>query len=323
MKIAQVAPDIYPLPPAYGGLERIVYDLTEELVRMGHDVYLYAPKGTQTSAKLMPYRHTDSWNFNEIVHYVMTTLPPSIDLIHDHTHISALGQLHLPIPTFCTIHIASPLTMADKVKTPIYVSRYLFEQVGHSRGFYVYNGLNPDDFDFSETKQDYLLFLGVLGWHKGIHHALEIAEKTKQNLIVAGPVHELEFYQNYVLPKIQRNKQIEYVGEVFGKRKIDLLKNAKCVLFPTECPEAFGLVLIEAMICGTPVLALANGAVPDVLQQFPDLVCYSAAEMEEKVRHKQFPSPHSLRQYVLSRFTARRMAGDYIQIYQHILSKNN
>jgi glycosyltransferase involved in cell wall biosynthesis len=323
MKIAQVAPDIYPLPPAYGGLERIVYDLTEELVKIGHEVFLYAPKGTQTSATLIPYQHTDTWNFNKIASHVLTTLPPSTELIHDHTHISALGQLHLPVPTVCTIHIASPLTKADQVKTPIFVSRNLYEQIGQSKGFFVYNGLNPDDFDFSERKQDYLLFLGVLGWHKGIHHALEIAENTKQKLIVAGPVHEEEFYRNYVLPRIQKNNQIVYVGEVFGKRKIDLLKNAKCVLFPTECPEAFGLVLVEAMICGTPVLGLANGAVPDVMQGFPELVCYSAAEMAEKVRNNQFPSPHSLRQYVLSRFTARRMAKDYIQIYQHILSKNS
>jgi glycosyltransferase involved in cell wall biosynthesis len=319
LRIVQIAPDIYPIPPKnYGGIEKVVYDLTEELVRRGHEVYVYAPKDSHTSGTLIPYEHSGIWNEREIVNYMVKTLPQSIDIIHDHTHYSWIGQKNLSIPTICTIHC----TMTNPVKYPVYVSRRALEIYGGNYGFYVYNGLHPDEYEFSEEKDDYMLFLGRLDPSKGIIHALNIAEKTHKNLVIAGPVFDSEFYTKEVEPRIKQNENIKYVGEVGGKFKQDLLKKAKLVLFPSVYEEPFGLVMIEAMACGTPVIALANGAVPEVLKGFPECICQSVDDMVEKVLHAPLPHPQSLRDYVLTHFTTSLMCDGYLEIYEKILCGN-
>ena len=129
-------------------------------------------------------------------------------------------------------------------------------------GFFVYNGIDLNEYQFSDVKEDYLLFLGLLNWHKGINYAIDVAEKTNQKLIIAGPIFNWTYYTKEIEPRIKNNPNIQYVGEVGGQQKQDLLKKAKCFLFPTSWEEPFGLVMIEAMACGTPVLAFPNGAVP-------------------------------------------------------------
>lgn len=131
--IIQVAPDIYPIPPKkYGGIERVVYDLTEELIKKGHELYLYAPHGSQTSAKLIPYPHHGP-NPNKIVEFVLKTLPAHIDLIHDHTHAAIIAQKNLSIPTIYTNHGGSK----NEVKHPVYVSRRTLKVIGGNQGYYV------------------------------------------------------------------------------------------------------------------------------------------------------------------------------------------
>ena len=314
--IIQVAPDVYPLPSEnYGGLEKIVYELTEELVRRGHEVYLYAPQGSISSARLIPYQHAGQWNYTEIAHYVQKTLPANTDIIHDHTHYSLIGKLSLPVPTVCTIHIP----VNNPVAYPVYVSKGALERHGENKGFYVHNGLNPEEYEFSKHKDDYLLFLGTLTPEKGVHHALEIAERTGQNLIIAGPSHRQDFFANEIEPKLKRCPHIQYVGTVGGKLKQLLLKYAKCLLFPSQW-EAFGLVMLEAMVCGTPVLALANGAVPEVLNGFPELICSSIDDMFNKLKTVSFPSPEILRQYVMDHFTTSVMTDHYLGIYEKVMA---
>ena len=123
-----------------------------------------------------------------------------------------------------------------------------------------------------------------------------------------------------MLPRIINNPHVRYVGEVGGQERQDLLKHAKCLLFLSE-DEAFGLVMIEAMACGTPVLALSNGAVPEVLEEYPELICHTVTEIRDKVLHLPFPAPHELRRYAMERFSSRVMAQHYLNVYRDVNGK--
>jgi Glycosyltransferase len=319
LKIVQVAPDVYPVPPEnYGGTEAIIHEITEELVRRGHEVFLYAPKGSKTSAKLIPYQHSGKGNFDKIAEYVLETIPEGVDIIHDHTHISVLGKKDLPIPTICTIHG----TINYRVKYPVFVSRRALEVIGGNHGFYVYNGLNLKEYEYCEQKDDYMLYLGRLDKYKGLGYALDVADRTGKQLVIAGPVHDTGYYTKEVEPRIKNNPNIKYIGSVGGKEKQDVLKHASCLLFPTSWEEPFGLVMIEAMACGTPVIAFANGAVPEVLKAFPGLMCRTVEEMAQKVLMSDYPKPGLLREYVMNNFTTENMVDGYLDVYEKVISEN-
>lgn len=314
LRIVQVAPDFYPVPPPnYGGIERVVYNLTEQLVKLGHEVYLYAPKGSKSSATIINYEHTIS-DSQSISDFVQKTLPDNIDVIHDHTHSSVIGIRKLAIPTICTIHWCT----CNAVDYPVYASNRALEVFGKNSKTFVYHGINLDEYQFSEEKDDYLLFLGAVGSHKGPNYAIDVAEKTNQRLIIAGPIYNYDYYAKELQPRIKNNPNIQYIGEVGGQQKQDLFKKAKCFLFPTCCEEPFGLVMIEAMACGTPVLAFPNGAVPEVMQGFPNLICYSVDEMVLKLNSNQFPEAKLLREYVENNFSSEIMARKYIDVYNKI-----
>ncbi len=316
LKIVQIAPDIYPVPPSdYGGIEIIVYEITEELVRRGHEVYLYAPAGSKTSARLIPYEHTTNGDSAKIAEFVRRTLPEGTDIIHDHTLSFAAGKAGLPVPVVCTVHGA----IRNSVKYPVYVSRRALDVIGDKRGFFVYNGLDLEKYEFSGLKSDYLLYMSRVDKVKGIEIALDIADRTKRKLIIAGPVHDKAYFSNVVEPRIRNNPNIRYVGSAGGQFKQDLLKYAACLLFPTSWEEPFGLIMIEAMACGTPVVALSNGAVPEVLKRFPDMICRSPNEMAELVSQGDYPAPEALRKYVLSRFTTACMVDSYLEVYKNVL----
>lgn len=319
LRIVQVvsnAPDAYPVPPVdQGGTEKVVYELTEELVKRGHQVYLYAARGSSSSAKLIPY--PSHIHANNIGKYVRSTLPPRVDIIHDHTFNSAISRIERRIPTLCTQHI----TRNYGVPHSVYVSKRALEVIGKNKGFHVYNGIDPNQYEFSEEKRDYLLFIGRIIREKGIMEAIDVAERSGQKLIIAGPLKDKELYENEIQPRIKGNSNIEYVGTVGGKQKQELIKHARCVLFPILWEEPFGLVMIEAMACGTPVIALANGSVPEIMAGFPNLICTTVDEMVQKVLNEPLPDPYALRDYVTRHFTNELMADRYLEIYEKIRRK--
>lgn len=315
LTIVQIAPDYYPVPPpAYGGIERVVHTLTEQLVRLGHRVILYAPEGSASSAELIPYTH-GMGNPQAIRDTVIRTLPENVDIIHDHTHTSVMGRLKLPLLTVCTLHAS----VNNDIDQPVYISESSLRTAGNNIGCFIYNGIDPEDFDFSDQKSDYLLFMGVISPHKGVHHALQIAEALGRRLIVAGPVFNMDYFRTEIEPALRRNSKLEYVGEVGGADKRRLLKEAQCMLFPTCCDEAFGLVMVEAMASGTPVLALANGSVPEVMCGFPELICGTVEEMMKKAERGNYPDSSELRAYALRRFSHEEMARQYVQLYRRLL----
>jgi glycosyltransferase involved in cell wall biosynthesis len=319
LRIVQVAPDYITVPPAkYGGIERVVFDLTEELVRLGHDVFLYALPGSRTSATLIPYRHSqDAW---QLARFVQDTLPWATDVVHDHTHGSVVGQTLPAPPCVCSIHVP----WCSAIKHPVFLSNYMLNKLGSYRGFMVHNGIQLDEYEFTQHKSDYLLFMGRLIKSKGILQAIEVAERTAQRLVIAGPSADIvepesySFYIHEVQPRIERNPNIEYVGEVGGTDRIRILKHAKCVLFPSD-EEAFGLVMIEAMACGSPVMAFRKGTVPEVLSAFPELICDSLEDMVHKVNSACFPPPSLLRKQVSDHFSSALMAERYLEVYREVL----
>lgn len=320
LRIVQVisnAPNARPVPSAkHGGTEKIVYELTEALVRRGHDVYLFAAKGSRSSAKLITY--PKNLKSKGIAKFVFRKLPPLVDIIHDHTFRSELGRRQLRIPTVCTIHMPSK----QHVKNPVYVSRRAQLVIGKNRGFYVHNGINPREYGFSNEKYGYLLFMGRIIREKGILQALDIADQTGKRLVIAGPIKDPVLFRKKIAPRMLRNPNIRYIGAVGGKQKAYVLKHAECLIFPTLWEEPFGLVMIEAMACGTPVLALRNGAVPEVLAAFPYLICNSVAEIVSKVRQNRYPQSTVLRRYVMNRFTNNKMTNRYLKIYHTVMQRS-
>lgn len=309
-------PDAQKLPPTnQGGTEKVVHELTESLVQRGHQVTIFAAKGSRTSAKLVPFPM--GLRDQGIASYVLRHMPPGVDVIHDHTFTSALGIRKLSIPTVCTMH----LPVKQRVKHPVYVSKRAKTVMGNNRGDFVYNGINPSEYEFSSRKSNIMVFMGRILREKGVLHAIEIAEKTNRKLIIAGPIKDQALFRKEIMPRIQNNPNIKFVGPVGGKRKQKLLKYAACVLFPTVWEEPFGLVMIEAMACGTPVIALNRGAVPEVMAGFPELVCRSVPEMIAKVKQGRYPDPAALRSYVIRRFATSLMTSRYLAIYQKAMRK--
>ncbi|NOU63131.1 glycosyltransferase [Paenibacillus sp. LMG 31461] len=296
------------------GTEKIVYEITQELVKRGHKVILYAPKGSKVSAKLVPF--PKYFEDRHLPAFIRKTRPSKVDLIHDHTFTSIVRLRKMGIPVLPTHHLPTNKEFHDSV----YVSRAARRNAG-ANGQVVHNGINPDEYEYSEGKDDYLLFIGRILPDKGVIHAIEVAERNNQKLIIAGPIKDEEYFRNILVPRIDKNENIHYIGAVAGKQKQDLLKRARCVLFPSIWKEPFGLVLIEAMISGTPVLALNNGAAIEVLEGFPQLVCNSIDELAHKALKESFPPPHVLREYVLNKFTTSTMVDQYITLYEQKINE--
>ncbi|QAY68265.1 glycosyltransferase family 4 protein [Paenibacillus protaetiae] len=318
LRIVQVlsnAPNAYPLPPTnQGGTEKVVHELTERLVQLGHDVYVYAARGSRSSANVIPY--PKGLAPAAIGRFVARTLPANTDIIHDHTFNSALSSIRLPAPVVSSHHIP----VRHQGVNPVYVSQNALRVNGRNHGRYVYNGINLNEYEFSDTKQNYLLFMGRIMKEKGVMHAIQVAEKTKLPLVIAGPIKDHKLFQKQIRPKLKSLPNVKYVGAVGGAAKQNLLKHARWLLFTSTWEEPFGLTMVEAMACGTPVLALAKGAVPEVLAGFPNLICQSVDEMAVKAVSSKPPSPQELRRYAEERFSRERMTDDYIQLYRSLIS---
>ncbi|GGD75553.1 glycosyltransferase [Paenibacillus nasutitermitis] len=311
MKIVQVVPNIIPIPGS-GGIERVAYNLSDELVRRGHEVYVYALAGSESKAIIIPYGHR-GFSKNNIKDFVIQTLPDDIDVIHDHTHDLVIGREYLDVPTVSTIHTEWGLKIS--VKCPVYVSKTkLLQSPNKKRGAYVHNGIDLDAYAFEKKKGDYLLFLGRIDREKGVEDAIKLAERTGMRTIIAGPIWDRKLFSE-LHPRIEKASNISYVGEVHGVEKQNLLMHAKWLLFPTACEEQFGLVLIEAMACGTPVAAYGRGAVPEVLQGLPQFICANWDEMKRLIKGKSLVSPEELREYVAMRYTKGKMTDKYLELY--------
>jgi glycosyltransferase involved in cell wall biosynthesis len=338
MRIAQVAPLFESVPPElYGGTERVVSYLTEELVRAGHDVTLFSTADSKTSARLVPVCPVALFrdpNVRETLPHQVRLMelvfrdPSRFDVIHFHTDyihfplvrrhrcatVTTLhGQLHLHDvgALFDEYREIPVVSVSDAQRRPVPVANW--------RGT-VYHGLPRDLFAFHERPDDYLAFVGRMSPEKGVERAIDIARRSGRPLRIAGRIYpgEHEYYLRTLVPLVESaGAAVELGGEIGDAEKNEFLGRASAVLFPIDWPEPFGLVMIEALACGTPVIAWRRGSVPEVLQDgLTGSIVESVDEAVRAVDRIETLDRRACRRVFEERFDAARMARDYIHVYQ-------
>ncbi|WP_168735592.1 glycosyltransferase [Cohnella fermenti] len=316
MRIVLVTPSTGTIPPERdGGTERVIHDLCDGLVELGHEVYQYAAHGSRARAVQLPYpfRQFPELEIGRFVHYSM---PKGIDIINDHTFSSVLSQYSWDVPLVSSRHVP----YLSQARNPVYVSETMLKTIGMGQGHYIHNGIATEHYPLGERKQDYLLFVGRIIPDKGAAQAIDVAEEADMNLVIAGPMDDEAYFKALIEPRLKRNPRISYAGPVGGQKRQSLLKHARCLLFPSQWQEPFGLAIIEAFACGTPVLALDRGAVREVLKGYPSFVCETIPEMARKLHSLDaWAAPSELRKYVEANFHRRKMVDEYLRLYRHCI----
>jgi glycosyltransferase involved in cell wall biosynthesis len=342
MRIAQIAPLYESVPPRlYGGTERIVSYLTEELVRLGHDVTLFASGDSRTEAELIACCPT-GLRLNDAVrdplphHLVMLEevrrRGDEFDVIHFHTDLlqfslkrslqnRALTTLHGRldmadlVPFYRTFHDTPLVSISDSQRSPLGPVNWLGT---------VYHGLPGNLLRFEpKPSGGYLAFLGRISPEKGPAQAIEIAVRAGLPLKMAAKIDrgDERYWEDCIKPLVAAHPNVEFIGEIGEDRKGDFLGNARALLFPIDWEEPFGLVMIEAMACGTPVVAFPRGSVPEVIDSgVSGFVVASVAEAAAAARAAEDLSRSEIRLCFERRFTAERMARDYLAIYSKLIA---
>ena len=339
MRIGMISPLEMRVPPtAYGGTELVVGLLTEELVRRGHQVTLFASGDSVTNAKLVSVCPSPLWGSHRDVG-VLTMLnvvscleqAAEFDVIHNHTCFEGLATAGLvKTPVLTTFHrglSGDYLLLFEQYEgwynTISYSAKSLLPPKDRFVGV-VYNAIECASYPFnSGRRDDYLLFLSRMSPEKGPHLAIEVARQLKMRLIIAGNVHPVDrdYFQSDVLPLVD-GVRILYVGEADYYHKRDLLSKARCLLAPITWEEPFGLFMAEAMACGTPVIALNRGSAPEVVRHGETgFVVKSLEEMVEAVHRVHQIDPHRCREHVEQNFNVPRMVDGYEQAYERIVAQ--
>jgi glycosyltransferase involved in cell wall biosynthesis len=338
MKVAQIAPLFECVPPRlYGGTERIVSYLTEELVRLGHDVTLFASGDSQTAAKLVPCCNMalrlnmavrDPLPYHIIMLEQVRQRAREFDVLHFHidflhaplvrefgrpTLTTHHGRLDLPdIAAFYAVFPDLPLvSISDSQRVHLPRAHWLAT---------VHHGLPRDLLPFSPTAAGgYLAFLGRISPEKRPDWAIEIAVRAGMPLKIAAKIDRADqaYWEEKIRPLVERHPNVEFLGEIGDREKPDFLGNALVLLFPVDWPEPFGLVMIEAMACGTPIIAFRRGAVAEVVQEGTSGVIVDSVEQAVvAVARAASLDRAAVRTEFEARFTAERMANDYLRLYR-------
>jgi len=350
LRIAQLAPPFESVPPTgYGGTERVVSTLTEELVRRGHDVTLFASGDSRTSARLTPLVDTALWHrdppsndftphqsaiFGKILDRI-----DEFDLVHSHldyrgfplavaTQTPMLSTLHgrLDVPNLVEIYRAFadlPLvSISDAQRRPLATANW--------QGT-VYHGIDLDQFTFNPEPGRYLAFLGRISPEKGLDVAIRVARRAGVPLLIAArpPLpfdHSPEVWRDrayfeQVVEPLLSGPGVELIGQVGGAEKDEFLRDAAALLFPIRWPEPFGLVMAEALACGTPVLALSEGSVPEVIDPgVTGFVCHLEDELVRAVERIPELDRWRCRAEAERRFSPGAMAEAYETVYAGLLA---
>lgn len=341
MRIAQVAPLYESVPPKhYGGTERIVSYLTEELVRLGHDVTLFASGDSETEARLVPVTsralRLDETCIDSLAHHILmlqriVEQKGAFDVIHFHvdylhyplsrllgwTHVTTLhGRLDLPdlVPLYREFDDVPVVSISDAQRAPLPDAKWQRT---------VYHGLPEDLYTVRRHSGDYLAFLGRISPEKRVDRAVEIARRAGVPLKVAAKVdpNDQQYFETEV-ESLLRQPGVEYIGEIGEAEKNEFLCGARALLFPIDWPEPFGLVMIEAFACGTPVIAYPYGAIPEVMEEgISGFMVESIEDAVRAVHRLDRIDPTACRRYFESRFTVTRMAQDYLQSFQRLIAQ--
>lgn len=336
MRIAQVSPLYESVPPKlYGGTERVVHYLTEELVALGHDVTLFASGDSVCSGRLVsPCKvatRLDPACVDPLSHHfrlmeMVEKEAKSFDIIHSH-----IDYLYFPllrrsrIPNVTTIHGRLDLPEHSELYkeyndiplVSISLSQKKPVPYANWQGT-VYHGLPPDLYRFNPRKGDYLSFVGRISREKRVDRAISIAIRTGIPIRIAAKIDNTDReYFELKIKKLFNNPLVEYVGEIGEKEKDELLGNSLALLYPVDWPEPFGLAMIEAFACGTPVIAFNNGSVPEIIDHGKTgFIVNSVEQAVRAVKKVHELNRKHCRDVFEERFSARRMASDYLSIYQ-------
>ena len=339
MRIAQIAPLAESVPPKlYGGTERVVAWLIEELIELGHEVTLFASGDSKTRANLVPVwpralrlgrPRSDPVAAQTALLEAVAAEAADFDIIHSHIdwlHLPLLSRLGVPFVTTPHGRLDLPglpavirrfpnapfISISENQRTPLPETNWLGT---------VYHGMPVDALRPSLKPGSYLAFLGRLTAEKGPEAAIRIAREAGLPLRIAAkvPRREQRYFKEQLEPLIDGD-QIQLTGEVNDKTKEEFLAGAAALLFPIDWPEPFGLVMIEAMACGTPVIAFRRGSVPEVIDQgVSGYIAETEEEAVQAIRQLSKLDRSGVRAAFERRFTARRMANDYVENYRKLI----
>jgi len=353
LKIAQIAPLWYPVPPrGYGGTEAIVSKLTEGLVKRGHDVTLFASGDSKTKAKLVSITKKnlfslgvswlyDSYNILNLIEAFSRA--KDFDILHTHIDVyDPIFRAKSPVPTIATLH--NPFWPTKKTKTGRwyeYKARVLIYNrfaklpyVAISNSYKkqcpakikfvktIYHGVNLNQLKFNPNPENYFVWLGRLTPNKGLHLVVRLARELGFRLLIAGKVASPEnekYFQKEIEPYL--SKKIQFLGEIqFEQEKSELLGGAKALIYPLLWEEPFGIVMIESMACGTPVIAFPRGSAPEIIKDGETgFLVKNLAKMKEAIKDIEKISRINCRQRVKKLFTVERMTEEYEKLYYQII----
>jgi glycosyltransferase involved in cell wall biosynthesis len=343
MRIAQISPLYESVPPkSYGGTERIVSYLTEELVRQGHDVTLFASGDSLTRAELKaicPASLRTSKNCKDPLAHHMVMLEkvfqcaPEFDIIHNHVDYLAYSLFRRSnVPTVTTLHLRldipdleylyqefddMPLiSISDSQRRPLNNANWQKT---------VYHGLPPELYKpYYNPAGEYFAFLGRISPEKRVDRAMEIAKRCNTPIKIAAKIEKIERdYYDQEIKHLMEHPLVEFIGEIPQNEKNSFLGNARALLFPIDWPEPFGLVMIEAMACGLPVIAWNNGSVPEIIEEGKN--GYIVQSMDEAVAAGEKIDRidrRVCRKIFENRFSAKRMTKDYLSLYKQMIDSS-
>jgi glycosyltransferase involved in cell wall biosynthesis len=339
VRIAQLAPLDEAVPPKrYGGTERVVSWLTEELVRRGHDVTLFASGDSHTAAELVPVVARadrpggDPGSFAARILQLGMVMRRAqrFDVIHSHLDVFGFAALD-GLPVISTMHgrldvgLYGPIlqtfarhpvvSISDAQRIPVPDACWAGT---------VHHGLPIEEYPYTPEPADYFAFVGRMSPEKRPHVAIEIARRAGVRLLLAAKVDRVdrEYFDEMVRPRL-REPGIEYVGELGEADKVELLRRARGLLFPILWPEPFGLVMIEALACGTPVIARRCGSIPEVVAHGEvGFVCDDDAELLRAVELVDRLDRARCREHVARYFDVTRMARDYEQLFRRVAERD-
>jgi glycosyltransferase involved in cell wall biosynthesis len=341
MKVAVLSPVWFPVPPTgYGGIEWVVSLLADGLADSGHDVTLFASGDSHTKAKLaFVYEIAPSAEIGRAqveIHHALSCFERAgeFDVINDHSGppAAAIGGA-VKTPTLHTVHgplLGESGELYEQVarvspRTGL-ISISMNQRAPHPELPWVANIPNALDFSFypvQPNRGDYFLFLGRMNPEKGAHRAVAVAMEAGVPLKLAGKKREpaeLRYFHEYVEPHL-REGRIEYLGEVSHGEKVELLQDARATLFPVDWEEPFGLVMIESMACGTPVIATRRGAVPEVIEHGRSgIIVDDYRDMVGVLEQADELEPLELRRAAEERFSKGRMVADYVAAFEKAIA---
>jgi glycosyltransferase involved in cell wall biosynthesis len=340
LKIAQIAPLWFSIPPkGYGGTERIIFHLTEELVKRGHKVTLFASGDSKTKAKLVsvidkgliskkiPWH---DWCWNNLNYSIAFERANEFDVLHSHwTPLGFFFQKFVKRPVLHTFHNIPPkndhrwkVFRYFKNSNVVFISKKERENcpVRFKREFVVYNGIDISKFKFNAKPRDHFIWIGRVEPKKGPQKAVCLAKKLGLKLLLAGRIDPTQknFFEKEIKPYL--GKKIKYLGELKEEQLSSFYGRAKAFLYPLDWEEPFGLCMVESMACGTPVIAFSKGSVPEVVKDGETgFVVRNMKEMIKAIREIDKIKRENCRKWVEEKFTIKRMVDDYERIYYQLI----